>query len=121
LRDRYGLRFRDQRQFQPTFLYKAVSSREVDVISAASSDGRIRAYDLVVLEDPMQVIPPYDAIVMLSPARASDPVLRRALGPLVGAIPIDVMRQANYMVDRDTDRISPAQAARWLESQIHSK
>ena len=121
LRDRYGLRFREQRQFQPTFLYKAVATREVDVISAATSDGRIRAYDLVVLEDPMQVIPPYDAILMLSPARASDPVLRRALGPLVGAVPIDLMRQANYRVDRDTDRISPAQAARWLESQIHSR
>jgi osmoprotectant transport system permease protein len=119
LQDRYGLRFREQRQFQPTFLYKAVASREVDVISAASSDGRIRAYDLIVLEDPLQVIPPYDAILLLSPARASDPVLHRALAPLVGAIPIDVMRQANYMVDRDSDRIAPEQAARWLESQIH--
>jgi osmoprotectant transport system permease protein len=121
LRDRYGLRFRQERQFQPTFLYKAVSSGEVDVISAASSDGRIRADDLVVLEDPLQVIPPYDAIVLLSPARASDPVLRRALAPLVGAIPIDAMRQANYMVDRDTERISPVQAARWLENEIHRK
>jgi osmoprotectant transport system permease protein len=121
LRDRYGLRFRAERQFQPTFLYKAVASGEVDVISAASSDGRIRADDLVVLEDPLQVIPPYDAVVLLSPARASDPVLRQALEPLVGAIPIDVMRQANYMVDRDTQRISPVQAARWLENEIHRK
>jgi osmoprotectant transport system permease protein len=119
LRDRYALRFREQRQFQPTFLYKAVTSNEVDVISAATSDGRIRAYDLVVLEDPQQVIPPYDAILLLSPARASDPVLRRALQPLVGAIPIDIMRQANYMVDRDTDRRSPGQAARWLQNTIH--
>jgi osmoprotectant transport system permease protein len=121
LRDRYGLRFREQRQFQPTFLYKAVSSKEVDVISAASSDGRIKAYDLVVLEDPLQVIPPYDAIVLLSPARAADPVLRRALQPLIGAVPIDTMRQANYMVDRDTERVSPAQAARWLEGAVHLK
>lgn len=121
LRDRYGLQFRGQRQFQPTFLYKAVASGEVDVISAASSDGRIHAYDLLVLEDPLQVIPPYDAIMLLAPARASDPVLRRALTPLVNAIPIDVMRQANYMVDRDTDRIAPAQAARWLESRIRLK
>jgi osmoprotectant transport system permease protein len=119
LRDRYALHFREQRQFQPTFLYKAVTSNEVDVISAATSDGRIRAYDLVVLEDPQQVIPPYDAILLVSPARASDPVLRRALQPLVGAIPIDIMRQANYRVDRDTDRISPGQAARWLENAIH--
>jgi osmoprotectant transport system permease protein len=93
----------------------------VDVISAASSDGRIKAYDLVVLEDPLQVIPPYDAIVLLSPARAADPVLRRALQPLVGAVPIDTMRQANYMVDRDTERVSPNQAARWLEGTLHLK
>jgi osmoprotectant transport system permease protein len=119
LRERYGLRFGEQRQFQPTFLYKAVASKEVDVISAASSDGRIRAYDLVVLEDPLQVIPPYDAILMLAPARAADPILRRALGPLVGTIPIDLMREANYMVDRDTQRVTPSQAARWLETQIH--
>jgi osmoprotectant transport system substrate-binding protein/osmoprotectant transport system permease protein len=119
LRDRYGLRFREQRQFQPTFLYKAVASNEVDVISAFSSDGRVRAYDLLTLEDPLQIIPPYDAIVLLAPARAADPVLRHALAPLVNAIPIDVMREANYMVDRDSGRITPAQAARWLESHIH--
>ncbi|MGH8210683.1 MAG: ABC transporter permease/substrate-binding protein [Steroidobacteraceae bacterium] len=121
LRKRYGLRFREQRQFQPTFLYRAVTTNEVDVISAASSDGRIRAYDLIALEDPQQVIPPYDAIVLVSPARASDPVLRRALEPLVGAIPIDLMREANYMVDRDNDRVPPSQAARWLENAIHLK
>jgi osmoprotectant transport system permease protein len=119
LRERYGLRFRQQRQFQPTFLYRAATSDEVDVISAASSDGRIKAYDLVVLEDPQQVIPPYDAIVLVSPSRAADPVLRRALAPLVGAIPIDLMREANYMVDRDTDRTPPDKAALWLEGAIH--
>ena len=121
LRDRYGLKFRQERQFQPTFLYDAVASKDVDVISAASSDGRIRAYDLVVLEDPLQVIPPYDAIVLLAPARASDPVLRKALQPLVGAIPIDLMRQANYMVDRGNGRVSPSQAAHWLEDSMHLK
>jgi len=48
-------------------------------------------------------------------------VLHRALQPLVGAVPIDIMRQANYMVDRDTERISPGQAARWLEKAVHLK
>jgi osmoprotectant transport system permease protein len=37
----------------------------------------------------------------------------------VGAIPIDSMRQANYMVDRDSNRVSPSQAARWLEESLH--
>jgi osmoprotectant transport system permease protein len=98
-------------------MYRAVASADVDVISAFSSDGRIAAYDLVVLEDPEQVILPYDAIVLLSPERAADAQLRRALAPLVNAIPIELMREANQMVDRDEDKVSPAQAATWLAEQ----
>ena len=117
LRDRYALTFRQQRQFQPTFMYQAVASGQVDVISAFSSDGRIAAYDLLVLEDPLHVIPSYDAIILISPERASDHVLRRALEPLLGAIPIGLMRQANLMVDRD--KRSPEEAARWLMHEAH--
>jgi osmoprotectant transport system permease protein len=119
LRERYGLNFRELRQFQPTFMYRALASRQVDVISAFSSDGRIAADNLVVLEDPLHVIPPYDAIVLISPARSSDPVLRKALEPLIGAIPIGLMRQANYAVDRDRDKQSPSQAAEWLSRAAH--
>jgi osmoprotectant transport system permease protein len=36
------------------------------------------------------------------------------LRPLIGAIDIGRMRTANGMVDRDTAKRSPAQAARWL-------
>jgi osmoprotectant transport system permease protein len=114
LRETYGLAFREQRQFQSTFMYRAVAGGEVDVISAFSSDGRIAAYDLVVLEDPQQAILPYDAILLLSPARAADSALKGALQPLIGAIPIELMRDANQLVDRDENKQSPAQAAAWL-------
>jgi osmoprotectant transport system permease protein len=114
LRNSYGLAFREERQYQSTFMYRAVASGEVDVISAFSSDGRIAAYDLVVLEDAKQVILPYDAIVLLAPRRANDATLRRALTPLIGAVPIEQMREANQMVDRDEGKVSPAQAAQWL-------
>ncbi len=116
---RYGLHFRTLRQFEPTFMYQALMSREVDVISAFSSDGRIAADHLVVLKDPLHVIPPYDAVILLAPRRAHDPVLRAALAPLVGAIPIALMRRANYMVDRPHAKRSPRQAARWLAHAIH--
>lgn len=120
LRSAYGLRFREQRQFQPTFMYKAVSSGEVDVISAFSSDGRIAALDLVVLEDPHQVILSYDAVVLLAPARAADPKLRRALQPLIGAVPIEAMREANLQMDRDEDKATPAAAAQWLAQRLRA-
>jgi osmoprotectant transport system permease protein len=117
LRDRYALAFSEQRQYQSTFMYRAVAGGDVDVISAFSSDGRIAAYDLVVLEDPKQVILPYDAIVLLAPRRAADQTLRKALAPLTGAVPIELMREANQMVDRDDGKASPAQAAAWLEGK----
>lgn len=118
IRDGYGLSFGARREFESTFMYQALVDGEVDVISAFTSDGRIAANDLVVLEDPRRAIPPYDAIVLLAAERAADPLLRRALTPLIDAIPVALMREANYRVDRDMDKATPAAAAAWLESQI---
>jgi osmoprotectant transport system permease protein len=114
----YGLRFKTRRQFQPTFMYRALGSGEADVISAFSSDGRIAADDLVVLTDPKGALPPYDAVVLVSPRRAGDARLTHALSSLAGAIPVDAMRAANYSVDREVDKRSPAQAATALEAVI---
>ena len=110
----YGLKFRNKRSFQPTFMYRALSGGDADVISAFSSDGRIAADKLIVLADPKGAIPPYDAVILISPKRASDKRLIDALRPLVGAIPVGTMQAANYSVDRDTGKATPAQAARTL-------
>jgi osmoprotectant transport system permease protein len=118
LRDAYGLEPASRREFQSTFMYEAVASGEVDVISAFSSDGRIAAADLVVLEDPLGAIPPYDAIVLVAAHRAADARLRAALLPLVGSIPVELMREANQRVDRDADKASPAEAAQWLAERL---
>ncbi len=119
LQARYGLHFRQRRQYQPTFMYHALMSGAVDVISAFSSDGRIAADHLVVLKDTLHAIPPYDAVILISPKSVTDPVLERALRPLVGAIPINLMREANYMVDRPTGKRTPAEAADWLAKAAH--
>jgi osmoprotectant transport system permease protein len=118
LRDAYGLNFKAERRYQPTFMYRAVTGGEADVISAFSSDGRIAADDLVVLSDPKQAIPPYDAVILVSPRRAADPRFLAALRPLIGAIPVETMRKANLSVDRDTDKATPEAAARALEATI---
>jgi osmoprotectant transport system permease protein len=120
LRDGYGLRFGRLREFQSTFMYRAVATGEVDVISAFSSDGRIAADRLLVLDDPQRRIPPYDAILMVSPGRADDRLLLGALAPLVGAIPVERMREANLMVDRKDDAATPEAAARWLRQNMRT-
>jgi osmoprotectant transport system permease protein len=117
----YRLHFRTQRSYNPTFMYRALEDGDADVISAFSSDGRIAAQDLLVLEDPEHAIPSYDAVVLIAAKRADDPVLRRALAPLIGAISIERMRVANFMVDRQTDKASPKQAARFLSQGLSGK
>lgn len=121
LRDAYGLEFDDRRSFDSTFMYRAVANDEVDVISAFSSDGRIEQYDLRVLEDPKDALPPYDALILLSPKVADRPGVAEALKKLTGMIDVDSMRKANYLVDRDEDKKTVKQAAAWLEESIGEK
>ena len=114
LREAYGLSFRAQRQMQPDFMYAAAASGEVDVIAGYTSDGLIAKYDLVVLDDSRHAIPPYDAIVLISPKRADDQALRSALAPLLGRIDIATMREANLRASGNDATSSPDAVARWL-------
>jgi osmoprotectant transport system substrate-binding protein/osmoprotectant transport system permease protein len=114
IRDAYGLRFREQRTMQPDFMYRAAHAGDVDVVSAYTSDGRIAQFDLAVLDDPKHAIPPYDAILLLSPKRAHDERLVAALQPLIGAVPIELMREANGRASQD----AAATVAEWISQRI---
>jgi len=118
LRDAYALSFRSQRQMQPDFMYAAVAAGEIDVIAGYTSDGQIARYDLKVLDDPKAAIPPYDAVVLLSPRRADDTALRAALAPLYGRIDIDTMRAANLRAATGGTESSPQAVARWLWERV---
>ncbi|WP_417485392.1 glycine betaine ABC transporter substrate-binding protein [Maricaulis salignorans] len=115
-RDAYGLGTMRTRAMDSTFMYGAVRDGQVDLISAYTTDGRIAAYDLVVLEDPAHILPPYDAVILLSPRAAALPGLAEALAPLVGAIDADAMRGANRLVDLEHQ--TPVQAAAWLATRL---
>lgn len=119
LRDTYGLKFESQVSLDSTFMYDAVVTGQADVITAFSSAGQIAAFDLLVLDDPRNAFPPYDAVLLLSRAAADRADLVDALRPLIGEIDIGDMQRANYMVDRIDDRKSTVdQAARWLLDRV---
>jgi len=118
LKRAYPLRFRATRAFSPTFMYRALESGQADAISAFSSDGRIASMQLKILADPRGAVPGYDAVMLVSPQKAKDPALMAALAPLAAKIPVDLMREANYRVDRDADKQSPQDVARWLDGRI---
>jgi len=113
----YGLRFAEQRTMDPSLMYEAAKNRDVDVIGAYSTDGRIASYDLVVLEDDRAAIPPYDAVVLVSPRlRREHPEAVEALRGLSGAIDADRMRRMNAAVD-DRKESPAAVAERFLRER----
>ena len=110
IRDTYGLTFTSQRTMDSSLMYQAVAGGQVDVISAFSTDGRITALDLVVLEDERGAIPPYDALILAGPRLVRErPDVVAALRQITGTIDADRMRRMNLAVDQDG--ASPAAVA----------
>jgi osmoprotectant transport system permease protein len=112
----YGPDFAVKRQYQPEFLYRAVDSGDVDVISAFSSDGRVARYGLALLADPKGALPPYDALLLVSQKHLGDAKFMAALASLDGAIALPVMQAANLLLDQGGK--TPAEAAKWLNARI---
>ena len=108
----FGLSDMTTRGMDSAFMYDAVMNNEVDVITAYTTDGRIDAYGLVLLEEPLGTLPPYEALILLSPRAAADRALLGALEPLAGALSNETMRAANGKVDLDGESVT--EAARWL-------
>jgi osmoprotectant transport system permease protein len=116
VRDTYGLGFAAVKEMDPTLMYPAVKDGQVDVVCAYTSDGRIDAYGLVLLHDPQNALPTYAAVLLVSGRAADQPGLVEVLRPVLGAITVGAMRQANYRVD--VDQWPPRAAARELRARI---
>jgi osmoprotectant transport system permease protein len=112
LKRAYGLEFKSLQAFTPTLMVQALGGGSADVITAFSSDGRILADDLVLIEDPKGALPAYDALLLVGPRR---PWLGARLAGLEGAIDVATMREANWQVDREDGKQTPEAAAVWLE------
>ena len=81
-------------------MYKAAYDGQLDVISGYSTDGRIRAFDLVTLTDDRGIFPPYYvAPVVREEVLQRHPGLEKVLNELAGRINDSVMTALNYRVD----------------------
>ncbi len=106
LRDLYNMDFAEKLSFDPSLMYTAVAERQVDVISAYTTDGRVAAFDLVLLDDPRNALLAYDGIILASAAAAAQPAFMQAIESTVDGIPDQLMRQANRLVDVDGESIN---------------
>lgn len=111
LRERYGFSFAKVVDLDPAIMYPALAGREVDLICAFATDGRIAAYGLKPLADDRNFFPPYQAapLARIEIMRAH-PEIRAALETLAGRLDDKTMQQLNYQVDEN--KRSPQEVAR---------
>lgn len=100
LETEYGLAFRELRVLDGGMRYSAITNYETDIITAFSTDGLLKTYNLTVLEDDQSFFVPYYAIPMIREETLAEyPELQPLLESLCGILSDDVMRDLNYQVD----------------------
>jgi osmoprotectant transport system permease protein len=116
LAERYGLNF-NTLVVSSALMYPAIDAGEVDLIGGYSTDGRIEAYDLVLLEDDRNVFPPYYCAPLVRQSLLErHPEVVEALELLSGKISDSTMTALNFRVDFDKE--SPEAVARsFLQEQ----
>ena len=106
----YGFAFDNIRAMQISLVYEALSTGSLDLALGYTTDGRIPAYDLVVLEDDLQFFPPYDASPFATHEIIKEyPVIDEALSRLTGTVSTETMQNLNYRSDEEG--IEPALVA----------
>ena len=117
LRRAYGLQFREVRDLDPALMYQAIANREVDVICAFATDGRIAAFELKPLRDDRGFFPPYEAApVIRTEVLQEHPELREVLELLAGRLDDATMQRLNFEVDEKKRRLNDV-AREFLEGQ----
>ncbi len=96
----YGFTFKSYNSMAPGIMYEAFKNKEVDAISAYTTDTRNDLYGLKVLEDDKNALPPYDAVILVSRDFAQkNPQALEALKQLDGRIDPETMRGLNSEYD----------------------
>jgi osmoprotectant transport system substrate-binding protein len=98
--EEYGFEFGKTFPMQIGLVYQAAANGKMDVVLAYTTDGRIKAYDLKVLEDDKNFFPPYDtSLVARNEVLRKHPELRDILQKLAGKIDTEKMQEMNYEAD----------------------
>jgi len=97
----YGFTFGRVRQMQPTLMYEAIKSNQVDAIGAYTTDSRVDLYNLSIAEDDKGALPPYDAVIIVRKELAENEELLKIFKILEDQIDTETMRRLNRLYDID--------------------
>ncbi len=97
--EKYGVNF-NTILLNSSLMYEAIRAEEVDIIAGYSTDGRIKAYDLVLLDDDANAFPPYYCTpVVGKDVMDNYPEVVDALNLIAGKIDDATMTALNYQID----------------------
>ena len=100
LNSKYGIKFKDSKTLDGTPRYTALENREVDVIDAFGTDGLLKKFDLVVLEDDINFFAPYYGVPVIREAILKEyPELEDVCNKLSSVLDDETMMELNYRVD----------------------
>jgi osmoprotectant transport system substrate-binding protein len=117
LQEKYDFKFPRNKiiKMTPGLLYKALVDGEVDVAMGFATDGRIKGFDLVVLEDDLNYFPVYNpAPVFKKEVAAKYPELEGIFAKLAAKLDTAAMTQLNYAVDGEHKAVKDVVSA-WLK------
>lgn len=104
LKAAYQLPFtrRDVIQLDPGLVYTALKNNQVDLGLVYATDGRVKGFNLVLLEDDLHYFPPYNAVPVVRRAVLdAHPDLAGLLNALAAKLDNATMTDMNYQVDID--------------------
>lgn len=102
LQKHYNMHFGEINTVDGGLRYNSISNDQSDVIDAFSTDGLLKAFDLQVLEDDLNLFPPYHAAPVVSMDTLEEyPEIAEELDKLSGLIDDETMRELNYKVDKE--------------------
>jgi glycine betaine/choline ABC-type transport system substrate-binding protein/ABC-type proline/glycine betaine transport system permease subunit len=111
LQDVYGLKFKKFLSIDLAKRHEVIKNGQTDVGEVFTTDGQIKADNLVLLKDDKQLFPPYNAslLVKSSVADASGPAFQKTVDAVTKGLSLEVMQELNSRVDLDKE--TPAKVA----------
>jgi len=107
----YGLKFKKFLSIDIAKRHDVIKDGQTDVGEVFTTDGQIKANNLVLLADDKQLFPPYNASLLAktSVADASGPDFQKTIDTVTAGLTLPVMQELNSRVD--LDKQTPAKVA----------
>ncbi|WCB94184.1 hypothetical protein DSM104299_02913 [Baekduia alba] len=108
----YGLKFKQFKSIDLAKRHEVLKSGQADVSLVFTTDGQIKADNLVLLKDDKSLFPPYNAslIANTSVVKGAGPDFQKTIDTVTSGLTTEVMQELNSRVDLDKEK--PAAVAK---------